>query len=160
MTSIKLERRYRHPIPRVWRALTDRAAIGEWGMKTDDFEPRVGAKFVLRGEPNKHWRGFVECEVVECVAEKVLAYTWRGNESEPLTLVRFVLEGDGAGTKLSFEHSGFRGVGGWMLARFIMGPGWKKKFDERIFRVLEGSASAEPSPRAAPSGVPGGVNPS
>jgi len=158
MTSIKLERRYRHPIKRVWRALTDRAAIGEWGMKTDDFEPRVGAKFVLRGEPNRYWRGFVECEVVECIPEKVLAYTWRGNEKEPLTLVRFLLEADGDGTKLSFEHSGFRGIGGFMLARFVMGPGWKKMFNDRIFRVLEAPAPAEASAKAAPNPVPGGVH--
>lgn len=137
MTSIKLERRYRHSPARVWRALTDRAAIGEWGMKTDDFEPRVGAKFVLRGEPNRAWRGFVECEVVECIPEKLLAYTWKGNEKEPITLVRFELAADGEGTKLSFQHSGFRGIGGWMLARFIMGPGWRKILEERILPVLD-----------------------
>jgi uncharacterized protein YndB with AHSA1/START domain len=148
MTSIKLERRYRHSTKRVWRALTDRAAISEWGMKTDDFEPKVGAKFILRGEPNRAWRGFVECEVVECIPEKIIAYTWQGNEREPPTLVRFILEADGDGTKLSFEHSGFRGIGGWMLARFVMGPGWKKMLEGTIFRVLE----------ASPTAVPGGVN--
>jgi uncharacterized protein YndB with AHSA1/START domain len=137
MTTIKIERRYPHPPKRVWRALTDRDAVSQWLMKTDEFEARVGAKFVLRAKPQPGWRGFVECEVVECEPEKVLAYTWVGNDEGPTMLVRFELAADGDGTKLRFEHSGFRGVGGWILARLMMGPGWKKMLGQRIPQVLE-----------------------
>src|SRR5688572_20675275 len=107
MTSIKIERRYPHPPARVWRALTDRTAVSEWLMKTDDFEAKVGAKFVLRAKPQPGWRGFVECEVTEVAPERALAYSWRGQEKGPPMHVRFVLEPDGDGTKLSFEHTGF-----------------------------------------------------
>lgn len=145
MTTIDLERRYPHPPARVWRALTDRAAIGEWLMKTDDFEPKVGHRFVLRSKPQPGWRGFVECEVTECVEGKVLAYSWRGDEKGPPMHVRYELAPDGAGTKLRFRHTGFRGIGGWMLARFMMGPGWKKMFEQRIADLLGRWASAPTS---------------
>lgn len=143
MTVIKLERRYPHPPARVWRALTDRAAVSEWLMKTDDFEARVGAKFVLRAPPQPGWRGFVECEVVECVPERVLAYTWVGDEKRAPMRVRYEIRPDGDGTLLSFEHAGFEGIGGWMLARFMMGPGWKKMLDVRVPAVLARYASAD-----------------
>jgi uncharacterized protein YndB with AHSA1/START domain len=137
VTVIKIERRYPHPQQRVWRALTDRAAVSEWLMKTDDFEAKVGAKFVLRAKPQPGWRGFVECEVTECVPDRVIAYTWQGDEKGPPMKVRYELESDAGGTKLTFEHTGFRGIGGWMLARFMMGPGWKKMMNVRIPIVLE-----------------------
>ncbi len=140
MTTIKIERTYPHSPQRVWRALTDRAAVSEWLMKTDDFEAKVGAKFVLRAKPQPGWRGFVECEVIACEPERVLAYTWVGDEKrEPMT-VRYELVADGKGTKLLFEHSGFRGIGGWMLARFMMGPGWKKMMNVRLPAVLDRDA--------------------
>jgi uncharacterized protein YndB with AHSA1/START domain len=140
VTTIKIERTYPHSPQRVWRALTDRAAVSEWLMKTDDFEAKVGAKFVLRAKPQPGWRGFVECEVIACEPERVLAYTWVGDEKrEPMT-VRYELVADGKGTKLLFEHSGFRGIGGWMLARFMMGPGWKKMMNVRLPAVLDRDA--------------------
>jgi uncharacterized protein YndB with AHSA1/START domain len=151
MTTIKIERRYPHPQKRVWRALTDRAAVSEWLMKTDDFEAKVGTKFVLRAKPQPGWRGFVECEVTECVEGRVLAYTWQGDEKGPPMNVRWELSADGDGTRVAFEHSGFRGIGGWMLARFMMGPGWKKMMDRLLPAVLArwasgGGAPAETAP--------------
>lgn len=150
MTVIKLERRYPHPPARVWRALTDRAAVSEWLMKTDDFEAKVGHKFVLRAKPQPGWRGFVECEVLECEPERVLAYSWQGDEKGPPMRVRYELRPDGEGTQLAFEHSGFRGIGGWMLARFMMGPGWKKMMDERLPTVLAREAPSSTGSIATP----------
>jgi len=149
MTVIKIERTYPHPPQRVWRALTDRAAVSEWLMQTDDFEARVGAKFVLRAKPQPGWRGFVECEVIECVPERRIAYTWQGDDKGPPMKVVYEIAADGDGTKLSFEHSGFRGIGGWMLARFMMGPGWKKMMNVRIPLVLDRAASSGASAVAA-----------
>ena len=114
-------------------------------MKTDDFEAKVGTKFVLRAEPQPGWRGFVECEVIECVPERRIAYTWQGDEKGPPMKVVYEIAADGTGTKLSFEHSGFRGIGGWMLARFMMGPGCKKMMNVRLRAVLERDASTERS---------------
>lgn len=137
MTTIRIERTYPHPPARVWRALTDRDAVSEWLMKTDDFEARIGAKFVLRAQPQPGWRGFVECEVTELVKERVIAYSWVGDEGRAPMRVRYVIEAVPGGTKLSFEHSGFTGVGGWVLARFMMGPGWKKMFTQRLPAILD-----------------------
>lgn len=144
MTTIRIERTYPHPPARVWRALTDRAAVSAWLMKTDDFEPIVGAKFVLRAPSARGWRGFVECTVVECEPERAIAYTWLGDEKGPTMHVRYAIEPVPGGTKLSFEHTGFRGVGGWVLARFMMGPGWKKMLTARFPLVLQRYAEGVP----------------
>jgi uncharacterized protein YndB with AHSA1/START domain len=118
-------------------------------MKTVDFEPKVGAKFVLRAKPQPGWRGFVECEVTDCVPDRVLAYTWQGDDKGPPMRVRWELSADGDGTKVRFEHAGFRGIGGWMLARFMMGPGWKKMMDVRMPAVLDRWASSGDAPSGA-----------
>jgi uncharacterized protein YndB with AHSA1/START domain len=73
--ALRLERRYRHPIERVWRALTDRDELSRW-FPAD--EPLV----VSHSEP-----------------PRVLAGTWYG---EPL---RFELRPDGEGCILVFTHS-------------------------------------------------------
>ncbi len=55
---------YPHPPRRVWRALTDSAALARWLMP-NDFAPRVGHRFSFRVEPRYGRSGVVACEVVE-----------------------------------------------------------------------------------------------
>ena len=68
---------YPHPVERVWRALTDRAALAEWPM-ANDFEPRVGHRFQFRTRPAPGFDGIVRCEVVTLEEPRRLAYTWQG----------------------------------------------------------------------------------
>ncbi len=39
-------------------------------------------------------------------------------------------------TRLKFQHTGFTGIGGFFLAKLMMGPGWKKMLVELIPAVL------------------------
>ncbi len=109
-TSIVVDEFYPHPIERVWRALTEPAAIARWLMP-NDFEPTVGHRFTFRTNPLPQFGfdGVVHCEVTEVEPPRRLAYTWTGGNLD--TRVSYELETaqqDGrAGTRLHFEHAGF-----------------------------------------------------
>ena len=136
MTDIRIVRDYPHPPAKVWRALTDPALIALWGMRPEGFSPAVGTRFKLFGKPNPGWRGFVECAILEAREPSVLRYSWVGNEKDEPTRVTFTLEPHAGGTRVTFEHSGFKGVGGFLLAKLMMGPGWKKMFRATFPAVL------------------------
>jgi uncharacterized protein YndB with AHSA1/START domain len=128
MSQIRIVRDYPHPPAKVWRALTDPALIALWGMRPEGFAPIAGTHFKLHGKPNAGWRGFVECELLEAREPSLLRYSWIGNDRSPTSFVTFRLEPHAGGTRLTFEHQGFRGFGGFLLANLIMKPGWKKTF--------------------------------
>ena len=107
------------PRAQVWRALTDSATLAEW-MFPNDFEPRVGHHFTFRvpGNPKMNFDGLtVRCEVLECEPPRDsadgentvgrLAFSWSAGGPVENTRVSFMLEPDGDGTRVLFEHSGF-----------------------------------------------------
>ena len=138
MTEIRIVRDYPHPPAKVWRALTEPELIARWGMRPEGFSTSVGTRFKLVGEPNKHWRGFVECEMLEASEPTRLRYSWVGDDGPEAvtTYVTFTLEPRSSGTRLTFEHAGFRGVSGFLLAKLVMTAGWKKMLDQAFAAVL------------------------
>ena len=134
--DITLEQTYPHPPERIWRALTDSAALSDW-LLPNDFEPRVGHKFQFRSKPMPGWRGFVECEVTEVVAPRLLAFTWLGEADwEAPTIVRWTLEPIEGGTRLRLEHTNLQEPWGQALRAMLI-PGWKKMLEEKIVLVIE-----------------------
>ena len=125
---------YPHPVERVWRALTDRAALAEWLM-ANDFEPRVGHRFQFRTRPSLSFDGIVRCEVVALEAPRHLAYTWQGGPLRRPTLVAFTLEPLPAGTRLRLEHTGYEGPAGLFISE-ILGRGWRGLLRRKLARVL------------------------
>ena len=148
-TEIVLEQEYPHSIERVWRALTEPSELSQWLMACDGFEPRVGNRFVLRARPQPGWRGFVECEVTLCEPPSKLAYTWVGNDGQAPMLVTWTLEPTPRGTRLRLCHAGFAGLSGFMLAKLMLGPGWKKMLRRRMPLVLAGAGDARSDCHAA-----------
>lgn len=136
MTAIRIVRDYPHPPAKVWRVLTDPALIALWAMRPEGFEARVGNKSRFVAEPNPRWRGYVEVEVLEVEPQRRLRYSWCGDDSGATTTVTYELEPTPAGTRLHFAHEGFTGVGGFLLARLMMGPGWKKMLSAAVPAVL------------------------
>ena len=136
MSDVRIVRDYPHPPAKVWRALTDPALIALWGMRPEGFLPVVGTRFKLVGKPNRGWRGFIECEVLEARESSLLRYSWIGNEKSKPTIVTYKLEPHAGGTRLTFEHTGFTGVGGFFLANLIMKPGFRKTFGTTFPGVL------------------------
>lgn len=134
--DIILEQDYAHPPERVWRALTDSAALADWLM-ANDFEPQVGHKFQFRAKPMPGWRGFVECEVIEVDEPRRLAYTWHGDESwQAPTIVRWTLEPTERGTILRLEHTNLQEPWGREL-NTMLSQGWKKMLAKEIVRVMD-----------------------
>jgi hypothetical protein len=82
--SLHRELTLQAPVGRVWRALTDSAEIADW-MYPNDFKPEGGHGFTLKVpvSPQADYGpsdGLVRCEVVECVPEVILSYTWSAAE--------------------------------------------------------------------------------
>jgi uncharacterized protein YndB with AHSA1/START domain len=107
--TIRREIAIPQPQPQVWRAITDSNSLAEW-MFPNDFEPRVGHRFTFQVPPNPK-AGFdgliVRCEVLECEPPSRLVFSWSAGGAVDNTRVSFLLEPDGEGTRLLFEHSGF-----------------------------------------------------
>lgn len=105
--TVVIEREFAFPLERLWRALTQPHLIEEWLMK-NDFTPRVGHKFKLKGE----WGGVLDCEVLTVEPNKTLAYTWNFDHQDPAyglqSVVTFTLTPTATGTHLRMEQSGFR----------------------------------------------------
>ena len=125
--SIVVEVTYPHSIWQVWHALTHREALAAWLMP-NDFEARVGHRFTFHITPQHGWSGRVECQVIELVAPHRLAYTWRGGQDQPETIVTFTLTPHERGTYLRLEHAGFEtGDGQECSLRDVLSSGWNAK---------------------------------
>jgi uncharacterized protein YndB with AHSA1/START domain len=135
MTTVRVVRDYPHPPARVWRALTDPDLMALWGMRPEGFSTAPGTRFRLVARPNPRWRGYVECELLEARAARLLRYRWDAVGGKPTT-VTFTLEPTARGTRVTLEHAGFTGVGGWLFARMLMVSGWKGVTDHRFPAVL------------------------
>jgi uncharacterized protein YndB with AHSA1/START domain len=109
--SVVVERELPHPPEKVWRALTQSALIAEWLMK-NDFQPVLGHRFNFRSEPNPHWNGVTDCEVLLLEPNRRLAYTWNASGDEAAgglkTVVTWTLTRTRGGVLVRMEQSGFR----------------------------------------------------
>ena len=105
--SVVVERDIAHPPEKIWRALTQPHLMAEWLMK-NDFVPRVGHRFNLRGE----WGGVLDCEVLVVEPNKELSYTWNFKHEDAAfnleSVVTFTLTPISTGTRLRMEQTGFR----------------------------------------------------
>jgi uncharacterized protein YndB with AHSA1/START domain len=131
-TSILREVFYPHAPERVWRALTDPNALARWLMP-NDFQPRLGHRFTFRTRPvPPHFDGVVRCQVTELDPPWLLAYTWSGGPGVE-TVVSFRLAGEGGGTRLSFEQSGFDlDDPSQRAAHDAMSSGWGPLLEDRL----------------------------
>jgi len=119
-------RRFAAPRERVWRALTEPRELAGW-LAPADVDARIGGSFVLKFEDGEeHGR------ITELREPEVIAYTW--NEGKTDSVVRFELEPDGEGTRLTLRHT-FEGD--VELASF--GAGWHHHLE-----LLTGQVAAAP----------------
>jgi len=103
--TLVIERKLSHPASKVWRALTQGALMEEWLMK-NDFQPVVGHRFSFRAEPNPHWNGIIECQVLAVEPNQRLSYSWGSLGLE--STVTFTLTPVEGGVLLRMEQMGFR----------------------------------------------------
>ncbi len=124
MSEIRIVHDYPHPPAKVWRALTNPALIPLWtatgqGARPEGFTPIVGTKFRFVAKPRPGWSGVVDCEVLEVHEPSVLRYSWTGDQGGHLTEVVYRLQPHAGGTRFTYEHTGFTGIGGFFMAKLL-----------------------------------------
>jgi uncharacterized protein YndB with AHSA1/START domain len=124
VSEIRIVRDYPHSPAKVWRALTDPALIPLWtstgaGGRPEGFVPVPGTKFRLIAKPKPGWNGIVDCEVLEVDEPRLLRYSWVDGNGGEVTLVAYRLEPHAGGTRFTYEHTGFTGVGGIFMAQLL-----------------------------------------
>jgi uncharacterized protein YndB with AHSA1/START domain len=141
----------------VWRSMTDPELVPLWtsagrGGTPEGFEPRVGCHFRFVGRRVPGWDGIVRCEVLEVEAPRLLRYSWQGGAGERPTIVTYRVEPVGDGTRLTYEHTGFSGVGGLVMAQ-LLGRVRRRMLDEALPAVLDAQeASSARVPAPSPAG--------
>ena len=98
--AVVIEREFRHPADKIWRALTQPHLIEEWLMKTS-FAPVLGHRFDFRAD----W-GSVDCEVLAIEPNRTLSYTWGDHDLK--SVVTWTLTPTDGGTRLRMEQTGFQ----------------------------------------------------
>ncbi len=124
MSEMSIVRDYPYPVTTVWRALTDPSLVPLWtstgrGGRPEGFRPEVGTKFTLIGKPFPGWDGIVRCEVLAVREPTLLSYDWRNKETDRPTVVTNRLAEIPGGTRLTWEHTGFRGIEGAFMSRLL-----------------------------------------
>ena len=124
MSEIRIVTDYPQPIGTVWRALTDPEVVPRWtstgaGARPVGFATAVGTRFQFVGKPKPGWNGIVDCEVLEVEEPRLVRFTWTDNAGGPTTFVAYRLEPQGHGTRLIYEHTGFGGIGGSLMAALL-----------------------------------------
>jgi uncharacterized protein YndB with AHSA1/START domain len=121
----------------VWEAITTPELMTEWfGQKAEFEKMEVGATGTLG------WDGYGDfpVEIVEVDEPNTFAFRW-GQESEPIsdetsTLVRFTLDDEPDGTRLTLVETGFNSVAGSDEHRRKRADenrqGWNEELDELV----------------------------
>jgi uncharacterized protein YndB with AHSA1/START domain len=117
-------RDYPYPLITVWRALTDPALVPLWtstgqGGRPEGFKTEVGTKFRFIGKPFPGWDGIVRCQVLAVDEPVLLRYDWRNKETDRPTLVTNILEQIPGGTRLTWDHTRFHGIGGLFMCQLL-----------------------------------------
>ena len=148
MSDTRIVRDYPYPIITVWRALTDPDLVPMWtstgrGGRPEGFKAEAGTRFRFIGKPFPGWDGIVRCEVLAVREPTLLSYNWRNKESDQPTVVTSLLEEIPGGTRLTWEHTGFRGLEGAVMSRLLRRVR-RTMLSEGLPPVLAGIADAHP----------------
>lgn len=139
MSEIHIVRDYPYAPARVWHAVTDPDLVPLWtstgrGGRPVNFRPEVGTTFRFVGKPTPGWDGTVDCEVLELNAPSLFRYSWTSGDG-PRTLVTYRLEPHGEGTRFTYDHTGYTGLGGFLLAG-LLGRVRRRMLSEGLPAVL------------------------
>ena len=125
--EIEFSRVYPHPMEKVWRAITEPGALGEWLMETD-FAPEPEREFKMWCEDGEGHTDTYLCKVLEIEPGKRMLWSWllEGREKDGATTVEFLLQAEEEGTRVTIIHRGDRDAD--TIERFK--GGWPTKLDQ------------------------------
>lgn len=130
--AVVIERRFPHPLERVWRAVTEAEHLAHWFPGAPEFELRPGGAVWfpgLAGEPAEQGR------VLECEPPHRLRFTWDTDE----LLFELLEEGEGTRFVLTYAFDDSAGAASFAT-------GWESCL-EGLLAVLDGGETPEPGPR-------------
>ena len=132
--AIVIERTFKAPIAKVWKALTDVDQMREWYFDLKEFKPQVGFEFefVVEHEGNRYHH---LCKVTEVIPQKKIAYTWcyKGEPGDSLVTIELFLESNM--TRLRLTHEG--------LETFPKTPAYARKNFEAGWTAIIGTELKE-----------------
>ena len=106
-SSFIIEKSYKAPRQKVWRAITNKDDMKQWYFDLSDFKPVVGFEFEFRGGKEDGVQYLHRCRITEVVPEKKLTYSWRYEGYEGMSFVTFELFDDGDNkTRVKLTHAG------------------------------------------------------
>jgi uncharacterized protein YndB with AHSA1/START domain len=125
--EIAFERVYPHPPEKIWRALTDPVALGEWLMETD-FVPEVGRTFTMWCDDREGGTDTYICTLLEYDPPNRMLWSWvlDGSQDQGDTYVEFKVEAVASGTRVTITHTGDRDPD--TIEKFK--GGWPYKLDQ------------------------------
>ena len=134
------------PPARVWKALTEPAALARWLMP-NDFQLAIGHRFTFKNVPipSVKFEGIAYCEVLDFEVERRLCISWidRGEENGLNSTLTWLLEPEGNGTHLFLEHDGFDpNHPPQQLSYQMMSKGWSR-IPQRIAEMLAEDAMSK-----------------
>jgi uncharacterized protein YndB with AHSA1/START domain len=125
MSHYTVVRDYPYPIEEVWAVLTEPEQVARWtttgrGGRPEGFAAVPGTAFRFVGKPTMGWAGVVYCEVIAVDAPHSLRYTWKGDQdADDVTEVAYLLEETREGTRFTWRHTGFTGLGGFAMSKLL-----------------------------------------
>jgi len=65
------------------------------------------------------WDGIVRCEVLEVEPPRLLRYSWLGGDRAQPSIVTCMIQPTSTGARLTWDHTAFTGIDGWMMAHLL-----------------------------------------
>jgi uncharacterized protein YndB with AHSA1/START domain len=127
--QLRFERRLRHPVDKVWSALTDPAQLAQW-LAPGEIELSEGGRVHLAFTDGD---GVIDGRVTAIEPPRLLEFTWT-DKGDDFGFVRWELTADDAGSRLVLIHTipeASRGFGLPALA------GWHSLLDQ-LDALLDG----------------------
>jgi uncharacterized protein YndB with AHSA1/START domain len=104
-TPIVIERTFKAPVSKVWKAITNKEEMKKWYFDLAEFKAEPGFEFQFEG--GKDDRNYMHlCKVIEVIPGKKLTYSWRYDGYEGNSFVTFELFAEGEKTRLKLTHEG------------------------------------------------------
>ena len=169
MSKIQIVRDYPYAVATVWRALTDPQLIPRWtstgaGGRPEGFDLLVGTTFRYVAKPKPGWTGIVNCVVLEVHEPTRLRYSWQDAGGGEMTEVTYTLEPHAGGTRFTYDHTGFSGIGGFVMT-LLLGKVRRRMLDvglppvvAELTRTEPGTLAGEEVRRSAPDAGPNEVS--
>jgi len=82
--------------------------------------------------------------VLEVQEPTLLRYSWQGDEGGQITEVTYRLQSHNGGTRFTYDHAGFAGIGGFFMAQ-LLGRVRRKMLTAGLPAVLADLATTNPA---------------